>query len=242
MSNSKVSIILPAYKEKENLLAIIPAIDQVMNSSGILAEIVVANDESGDGTIDALSSLKATLKGELSLVNRTTNRGFAYSIREGIEKSTGDIVLIMDSDFNHQPKYLPFMVHALSFYDCVSGSRFVYGGMMNSRSRHILSWLFNIFVRIMTGGKITDSLYGFLAIRRKDLEKVNFDNVFWGYGDYCIRLMYYLQMHKLNVLQFPAENGRRAHGEGNSNFIKVFWQYFREVMKLTFRIRITKNV
>ncbi len=94
----------------------------------------------------------------------------------------------------------------------------------------------------MTGGQVTDSLYGFLAIRRKIIEKCNYNDIFWGYGDYCIRLMYYLQKNNVQILQFPAVNGKRIAGKGNSRFFKVFWQYFIEVIKLTYKIRIKDSV
>ena len=64
------------------------------------------------------------------------------------------------------------------------------------------------------------------------MEKIDYDHVFWGYGDYCIRLMYYLQENRENILQFPAVNGHRMAGEGNSRFLKVFYQYMRETIRL----------
>lgn len=51
---------------------------------------------------------------------------------------------------------------------------------------------------------------------------MNYDNIFWGYGDYCIRLMYYLQEQNVPILQFPAVNGERKGGKSNSSFGKVF--------------------
>jgi hypothetical protein len=51
----------------------------------------------------------------------------------------------MNSDFNHNPEYIPFLFENLKFYDCVSASRFLYGGIMDSRMRHLLSWVLNVF-------------------------------------------------------------------------------------------------
>jgi len=73
------------------------------------------------------------------------------------------------------------------------------------------------------------------------MEKLNYDDIFWGYGDYCIRLLYYLQKQKTNILQVPAVNGDRRHGRGNSSFLKVFMQYTVETLKLTFKERIIKK-
>ena len=78
--------------------------------------------------------------------------------------------------------------------------------------------------------------------KRKVIENLNYDDIFWGYGDYYIRLIYYLQMNNVNILQIPAVNGVRKEGEGNSRFFHVFWQYFKEVIKLTLKIRFKNSV
>ena len=227
---------MPTYNEKGNILSIIEAIHAEL--VGYEHEILVVDDNSPDGTFKAVVDRTYPY---VRAILRTENRGLANSIRNGLENAKGTVFIIMDSDFNHQPKYLPFMIQAISYYDCVTASRFLYGGKMDSRSRHILSWIFNIFVRFTTGGWITDNLYGYFAIRRENMEKLNYDDIFWGYGDYCIRLLYYLQKQKRNILQVPAVNGDRRHGRGNSSFLKVFMQYTVETLKLTFKERIIKK-
>jgi dolichol-phosphate mannosyltransferase len=227
-----ISVVLPTYNEKENVIPLVAAIKEVLEDRSF--EILVVDDNSPDGTCEAVRALGDP---RVKCILRTEDRGFAKSIRCGLESADGEVIIIMDSDFNHQPKYIPIMLDALDHYDCVTGSRFLYGGMMNSRTRHLLSWTFNIFTRVMTGGQITDSLYGFVAIHRRVIERVHYDDVFWGYGDYCIRLLYYLQQVGADVLQIPMVNGERLGGEGNSKFFSVFLQYFREVMKLAYRNR-----
>ena len=233
----KISVIIPTYNERDNIVHLVHEIHkQIINYEH---EIVVVDDNSPDGTFKTVKGIESAPY--LKAILRSEDRGFAKSIRCGIENSDGDIVLVMDSDFNHQPKYLPFMIETIKFYDCVTGSRFLYGGNMDTKIRHLLSWIFNIFVRLMTGGQVTDSLYGFFAVKRKILQEVNFDDVFWGYGDYCIRLLYYLQERKVDIIQFPAVNGRRRAGEGNNRFFKVFGQYFIAVLKLAYIIRLRKK-
>ena len=235
--DERISVILPTYNEKGNILSLVDAIHTELRDYD--HEILVVDDNSPDGTYQAVVGLHYPY---VRAILRTENRGLANSIRCGLENATGTVLVIMDSDFNHQPQYLPIMIDALSHYSCVSASRFLYGGAMDSRVRHILSWVFNIFVRVMTGGQITDSLYGFVAIRKGVLERCNYDDIFWGYGDYCIRLMYHLQRDRVNILQIPAVNGRRRAGDAKSRLWSLFWQYFKEVIKLTYKVRIKDNV
>lgn len=222
-----ISIVLPCFNERGNVIPLIHEISETLQNYEF--EIIVVDDNSPDGTYQAVLDLNLSY---VHPVLRTSEPSFAKSIRAGIELSKGDIVIIMDSDFNHEPKYLPILVTNCQFYDVVSGSRFVYGGAMGSKFRHISSWLFNIFVRIFTRKLVTDSLFGYLAIRRSVLDKVDFDLIFWGYGDYCIRLMYYLQQASCSILQVPIILGQRKYGEGNKKLVKTFIKYFVATVNL----------
>jgi len=227
-----ISVILPAYNESASIGPLIAEIRSAL--AGRDFEIIVADDGSPDGTADRVEAIGDA---RVRVLRRTGERGLAVSIRDGIRTSRGDIIILMDSDFNHSPAYLPILVDNSRHYDCVIASRFLYGGGMREAWRNWASWSFNIFVRIMTGGTITDCLYGYLAVRRETLFSCDFDRIFWGYGDYCIRLLYYLQKRKTSILQIPALNGTRREGRGNRRFAWVLYQYTREVVKLALRER-----
>lgn len=227
LKKPKISVILPTYNEEGNIVPLIESIHGELN--GWAHEIIVVDDQSEDRTVASIRQMKAAY---VQVVIRQSGRSLGKSIRMGIELSTGDICAVMDSDFNHQTKYLPFMIKALSVYDVVFASRFIYGGGMEQKSRHILSLLFNRFICLMTGGQLTDSLYGYFVIRREVLASLNYDDIFWGYGDYCIRLAYYLQKMKTPILQIPAQHGTRLSGRGNVRFVHVFIMYVRTVWAL----------
>lgn len=234
-SNSYVSVIVPCYNEAGNIM---PLINEIHNElSFVKHQVLVIDDNSPDGTFAIVKNANLDY---VKPILRTTDPSLAKSIRKGLEEADGNIFVIMDSDFNHQPKYLPFMVKNLEYYDCIVASRFMYGGFMDSRIRQLLSWLFNVFVRIVTRKFVTDSLYGYIAIKKNTLEKIDYNSVFWGYGDYCIRLMFYLQENKENILQYPAVNGKRLSGEANGSFIKVFWQYTVETIRLVLGQKVEK--
>ncbi|EKE01965.1 MAG: Dolichyl-phosphate beta-D-mannosyltransferase [uncultured bacterium] len=229
MNKNTVSVVLPCFNESGNIIPLIDTIHRELEINKWQHEIIIVDDNSPDKTYDiVLQKQYRYVKAFL----RTKEPSFAKSIRYGIEQATGDYIVVMDSDFNHQPKYLPVLLENLKYYDCVVASRFVYGGKMSSKARHLASWFFNIFVRILTRHYITDSLFGYFAIKRNVLEKLKFDDIFWGYGEYCIRLMYYLQKNKTTILQIPAVLGERIYGKGNSRFVKIFVQYTKATIGL----------
>jgi len=227
-----VSVILPCFNEHKNILPLIKEIHDILTLWNWEHEIVVVDDNSPDGTYDivkaeALPFVKAVLRKDMP--------SLGGSIRTGIENAKGEILVFMDSDFNHAPEYLPILLANLNFYDCASATRFVYGGSSHNKFRFFLSWIFNIGVRITTRHFITDTLFGYLAIKKEILTKVDFQKIFYGQGDYCIRLMYYLQLLKISILQIPAIHTARVHGAGNTRFLRTLLLYSRETLKLGFK-------
>lgn len=229
-----VSVILPCYNEKGNILPLARAVHE--NLAAFAHEVIVVDDNSPDGTYDIVMNSGLDY---VRAIKRPSDPSLGKSIRTGLEAAKGDAIVFMDSDFNHKPEYLERMIVNLKYYDCVSGSRFVYGGGMDTKFRHIASWVFNITARILTRTMVTDSLFGFIAMRRDVIEKIDYDRVFWGYGDYCIRLMYYLQMNGASILQIPTMLGTRPTGQSKSNLVRMLLKYSREVAALALK---KKNV
>jgi len=227
-----ISVILPSFNEREGILTLTSAIHKQLSNQGYIHEIIVVDDNSPDGTYEHI--LQASHH-YICAIKREAMPSLGGSIRDGIEASKGEIIVVMDSDGNHRPEDLPIMLANMKFYDCVSASRFVYGGKMDGRFNHLCSWLFNIGARILLRGMVTDSLFGYYAIHRDVLYRLNFDKIFWGFGDYCIRLMYYLQQETCSILQIPGVLGKRLSGQGNSAMIKTLALYSAEVLKLSIK-------
>lgn len=227
-----ISIVLPCYNERENVTKLVVEIhSQLIHYPH---EIIVVDDNSPDGTYEAMKNLNYSYVNPLL---RTNDKGLANSIRYGIENSKGDIIVVMDSDFNHLPKYLPVMIDNLKYFDCVIASRFLYfpAEKHYSVSRIISSWIFNIFIRVMLFSKVTENLFGFFAIRKEALYRCDFDKIFWGFGDYFIRLLFYLQKKNCSILQIPAIFAERAHGKGNSGQISRILKYTKETLVLKWK-------
>lgn len=224
----KVSVVLPAYNEKDNIILLISAIHQVLGN--ISHEIIVVDDQSSDGTYESVVRINDSF---VRVFLRRENRGLAAAIRYGLERARGESIVVMDSDFNHQPEYLPFMLRSLESYDAVFASRFLAGGgVTDYRVRYFLSALFNMFVRFFIGLKASDSLYGFFVIKKDIVEPRDYSDIFYGHGDYCFRLFYYLQKKNIPILEFPAVNGKRRFGRRKISFIYMFYTYCYAVIRL----------
>lgn len=223
-----VSVILPSYNERENIVLLVDAIHREIKDCD--HEILVIDDGSHDGTCAALAALADD---RVKVLLNSVRVGLGRSIRRGLEEAKGEMIVIMDSDFDHNPGMLRSLVYGLGRFDCVLVSRFFRPSVFWRRPRHVLSWVFNILLRKMTGIKITDSLYGFFAVNRGVIQQCPYSRIFWGHGDYGMRLCYYLQENNSRILELPAVLGKRRYGKGNRHFLMTFCRYLAAVVNLT---------
>ncbi len=245
-----VSIILPTFNERDNICDLIDAISQTLRPQTLNAEIMVMDDNSPDDTAGVVRQRYGvngvgvaalweceTGRGLLRLVVRTRNKGLAYSIRDGLEQSTGRTLVVMDTDFNHDPAMIPQMVDLLRYYDLVIGSRFVMRGGMEDQWRYRASLLYNYFIRFLFQTQIQDNLSGFFAVRRERLFELagKFDRVFYGYGDYFIRLLLMAWRSNWKILEVPVFYILRRHGDSKTGF----WKIFRDYTAALVRLRLT---
>ncbi len=228
-----ISVILPTFNEKDNILPLIDAIRHQVQ--GACYEILVVDDSSPDGTA---AVVKQCAIPAVRVIVRCDEPGYARSIRRGIEEAKGRVLILMDSDFNHDPAYISSMLRVLCEQDIVSASRFLPGGQMTPLWRSICSQAFNGFIGGVTGSRMTDNLYGFFVIRKDILAGCPFDEIFFGFGDYGLRLLFYLQKQQARILEFPAVYGRRRAGRGNTHLWRMLCQYMGATLALAGKGRI----
>ncbi|HEV8308730.1 MAG TPA: glycosyltransferase [Methylomirabilota bacterium] len=227
-----VSVILPTYNERDGIAELVTEILAIARQARLDVEVLVVDDDSPDGTAAHLTEV---LRAEpaVRVHVRRGERGLASAIRRGIEQARGSTVAVMDSDGNHDPALLPLMIRCAEDFDVVVGSRYVLGGgMLTSAFRYWASYAFNILIRVVLGLRIHDNLSGYLAFRRASLASLDLDAVFYGYGDYAIRLLYQVVRRGGRVLEIPTVYRFRKGGESKTRFFAYFWTYLASVLRL----------
>ena len=240
-----VSVILPTFNERDNICDLVDAIHRELEPAGYAYEVLVVDDNSPDGTAEvvrlryrlegaATALLPGSERGRLRLFVRTQNRGLANSIRDGLLAAQGQTLVVMDTDFNHDPAMIPQMVDLLRYYDLVIGSRFVMRGGMEDRLRYHFSQIYNVFIRALFQTQIQDNLSGYFAIRRERLYSLAplFPAIFHGYGDYFIRLLLAAWRQGWKILEVPVFYILRRHGDSKTGFWSVFKKYTAAVLRL----------
>ena len=231
----KTSVILPTYNERENIIELIEALHQILGPEDFAYELIVVDDNSPDGTADAV---RETYGDDpcVTLYVRTEGKGLATAIRYGIERAGGEVVVCMDTDFNHDPAMIPQMAAFLAYYDLIIGSRFVMRGGMEDRFRHYASLIYNLGIRFMFRTPVHENLSGFFAMNRDKLLSMDLDAIFYGFGDYFIRLIMVAWGRGYNMLEVPVFYRLRLHGHSKNQFISTFIEYTRALVSLRIKL------
>ncbi|MDH3269060.1 MAG: glycosyltransferase family 2 protein [Ignavibacteria bacterium] len=171
MNNSKdinkntksVCAVIPFYNEKETL-------DIVLNETLKYVEFIFAvNDGSSD---DSYQSERKKLN--VKIIDSDKNYGKGKALRAGFEEAISSgfqFVITLDADLQHEPKYIPKLIDALSSFDIVIGNRLKnLEGM--PLQRRLSNKLTSFFLKVKTGQEILDSQCGFRAFRIEVLREV----------------------------------------------------------------------
>jgi len=234
----KVSIILPTYCESGNIVKLTKALIKYTKAKNYKIEIIIVDDNSPDGTAtEARKLIKQKLP--VKLFVRKKQKGLATAIALGVKKATGNIIVLMDTDFNHQPKDVPRLLQAISKNKAaiVIGSRYIPGGNMHiteaNKLQFFLSKNGNLFInRLLLRLPIHESLSGFLAFKKSIFTKLKAKTIFQGYGDYCIRLLYKAYKQNFKIIEIPVVYGKRHWGKSKTKLFKIFIEYFKTAVLL----------
>lgn len=233
----ELSIVLPTYNEKESIGELIRSLLTVITPRIPEVEVIVVDDYSPDGTAEVVRR-EFSDRPEVRLQVRKTEKGLATAIAHGLALARGRHIVVMDTDFNHHPQDLPRLLALLPEADIVVGSRYVPGGgMKTSRFRYFGSWLFNLFIRLTLWTPIKDNLSGFLAFKREILDRLPGRDIFYGYGDYCIRLLHHARRAGLVIKEVPVVYEFRLGGESKTDFRRQLINYSKATLALRLRKR-----
>jgi len=214
-----VSIILPTYNERENILETVSAVLQAVPDP---VEVIVVDDDSPDETWKLVGELGDP---RVKVVRREGIRGLASAINRGIIESRGEIVGWMDVDLSMPPQLLTEMIRRTHEYSVVIGSRYVEGGSdARPRLRVVTSRWVNGLASAILGGGVKDYDSGFIVVRREVFNQVTLMPV--GYGAYFIDFIYRCRKRGLKVLELPYTLVDRTKGISKS--MPSLWQFFRQ--------------
>jgi len=235
-------VIIPTYKERENIEAIVKSI----SSQKISFDILVIDDNSPDGTASIIKDLQKSFP-NLFLIERQGKLGLGTAYIAGfkwaLEKGY-DYIYEMDADFSHDPNDLVKLYRACSENgaDLAIGSRYISGvNVVNwPLSRVLMSYVASIYVRMITGMKIMDTTAGFKCYKRAVLRNINLDKIkSVGYG-FQIEMKFKTWILGYKIVEVPIIFTDRKLGASKMSggiFNEALWG----VLRMKVRSIFTKN-
>ena len=222
----KLTIVLPTYNERKNIEHVLAQLLALKDDFNL--EVMVVDDDSADGTSEYVRALSHS-EPRLRLIRRVGRCGLASAIKEGLLDATGDIVIVMDSDGQHEPAAVRRAVKMLAErdLDLVIGSRFhqeaTIDGLSRRRERGS-SWANNAarFSLASSYGSLTDYMSGFFALRldtsMPSVRKVDVNGFKFLYE------LLSISKGQLRCDEIPLSFQPRSHGTSKLD-IAIFWDF-----------------
>ncbi len=159
-----LSVIVPAFNEEGNIRRCVEEISRTLQEGECSAEIIVVNDGSTDGTLDAVRSMQPGLT-NLRVLSFKRNYGKATALREGVRVANGTTIAFFDADLQYDPADLLRLVSYLDDgTDVVTGLR---DYRHYDRTRTVFSKIYNILLRLVFRLEVRDSNCGMKVLRRQ---------------------------------------------------------------------------
>jgi dolichol-phosphate mannosyltransferase len=222
----RLSIIVPTYNEKENIL---PLAERVHRSLfDISYELIVVDDSSPDGTAEEVERLSSLYP--LKLIRRQ-ERGLASAVVRGFEVAQGEALGVIDADLQHPPELIPRLLREIEKgADVAIASRYVKGGGVENwaASRKIISKGATLIARLFLPSlrKVKDPLSGFFLFRNKIVEGVSLKP-----RGYKILLEVLARSKVQGVAEVPYIFTKRERGKSKIS-LKEEMDYLRQVFTL----------
>ncbi|HMB71215.1 MAG TPA: glycosyltransferase family 2 protein, partial [bacterium] len=160
----RISVVLPAYNEEDNIEKQVSDVNDVLTAMRFDEfEILVVDDGSRDRTREVCETLAASVPA-LRLLLHETNQGYARALRTGFTSAAMPLVFYTDADNQFDMRELKNLLAAIDDYDIVCGFR-IY--RFDPFSRLVLSWGYNLLVRILFRIRVRDVDCAFKLFRRE---------------------------------------------------------------------------
>lgn len=219
-ASHRVSVIIPALNEAENLPYVLPRIPHWVY------EVILVDGHSTDGTPEIAEKLLPGIR-----VVPQQGHGKGAALRTGFAEARGEIIVMLDADGSTDPAEIPAFVGALEAgADFAKGSRFAHGGgtLDMPVHRRLGNQFFVRVVRLFFGGRYSDLCYGYNAFWRSLVPLLCLD----GNGFEIETMMNVRALRTgLKVVEVPSVEAKRFSGVGRLKTIPDGWRVLRTIWK-----------
>ena len=230
MNGVKISIVIPALNEADNLPHVLPRIPQDVH------EVILVDGNSADDTVEVALGLWPSIR-----VVQQQGKGKGNALRSGFAAASGDIIVMLDADGSTAPEEIPLYVGALlAGADFVKGSRFLQGGGTSDMPfyRKLGNWGFVFLVRTLFSGSYSDLCYGYNAFWRRVLPSLALDC-----DGFEVETMMNVRALRagLKVAEVPSFEANRVYGESRLQTFPDGWRVLKTIFREKFAVALNES-
>ncbi|HEX4028774.1 MAG TPA: glycosyltransferase family 2 protein [Terracidiphilus sp.] len=215
---AKYSIVVPFHNEEENVTVLYARLKQVMEQVGDSFELVLVDDGSNDRTYKLLEEI-AAVDSRVLVVKLRRNFGQTSALAAGFDHASGEFILAMDGDLQHDPNEIPSFLEKLDEgYDVVSGWR--KDRIDNFMLRRIPSRCANWLMAKLSGVDIHDFGTTFKAYRREVIHNIPL------YGEMHRFIPALASWYGASICEIPIRNVHRERGKSHYGIGRTFRVFF----------------
>jgi glycosyltransferase involved in cell wall biosynthesis len=224
----KYSIVVPFHNEEENVTALYARLKQVMEQVGDSFEMVLVDDGSSDRTYRLLEEI-AAVDSRVLVIKLRRNFGQTSALAAGFDNASGQFILAMDGDLQHDPNDIPLFLEKLEEgYDVVSGWR--KERIDNFVMRRIPSRCANWLMARISGVDIHDFGTTFKAYRREVIQNIPL------YGEMHRFIPALASWYGATICEVPIKNINRERGKSHYGISRTFRVFF-DLLTIRFLLR-----
>jgi glycosyltransferase involved in cell wall biosynthesis len=233
LTESVVSIVIPAKNESENIPRLLSDLQKVFQqNTAYRFELIVVDDHSTDQTS------QVSRAGGAIVIENQRKPGKGNALMSGFEKATGHFFIMLDADYSHRPEDIPAFLSKLEQgFGLVVGSRSTGGSDEYTFIRTLGNVGLSTVFCFLMGVQVTDVLNGYKAFRRE---------VFTGYRYHSaqfeieIELMANCIRAGLPIGEIACHERARSAGEAKSRVVKHGTRFLWKILQMAFVYRIEK--
>jgi len=218
-----VSVLIPAWNEKENLISLLPALADRLRRLGVAYELIVIDAGSRDGTQEAAQAAGAR-------VIPQQERGYGGALMAGFAEARAPYVVTMDADLSHPAEFLNTFWEHRHDAEMLIASRYVAGGSADmTLFRRALSVILNqVFARVLSI-PLRDLSSGFRMYRRDVLQRLDLQSRDF---DVVEEILIEIYNQGWRIQEVPFRYLPRGAGRSHARLLKFGWAYLKTLFRM----------